>query len=435
MLKILKSEFTKNVAALITGTTIAQLISILLTPIIARLYTPEEFGFYGFYLSLVGVLTVIASGRYHLALFIVKHRSKAVYILKSTILVTFFMAIVISLMLLLFRFFYGYFSPWFYILGVIVLNAALIEVFSIYANTKGQYKLMSANMIIRSIVANLIFILLGFLQYGRVGLMLGIILGQFSQLFHFYMYIKSDIQINKLNYKVFKATLFTYKNFLIHSTSSALLNNLSIQLPTFFLKKYYNTASVGQYFQSYKLLTLPNSFIAKSFGSVFAQKVADSLKQKLPIDKMVISLYQKLIFVSVIPFSLLAIYGDKIMVFVLGEQWQLAGSFAQIISPWIYINFIVLPFTYLFEIYQKQKHFSIFNLVLLVTRFIALIIGYLYKDVYLSVMLFSITSFFIYGAMLFYLFRLTKVKGFINYIMYVVLFISGVLIVSLFRLW
>jgi len=40
----LKSEFAKNVLTLMTGTTIAQAIPIAISPILTRIYTPEDFG-------------------------------------------------------------------------------------------------------------------------------------------------------------------------------------------------------------------------------------------------------------------------------------------------------------------------------------------------------------------------------------------------------
>jgi len=39
-----KGEFSKNVLTLMTGTTIAQAIPVAISPILTRLYTPEDFG-------------------------------------------------------------------------------------------------------------------------------------------------------------------------------------------------------------------------------------------------------------------------------------------------------------------------------------------------------------------------------------------------------
>lgn len=54
-----KSEFSKNVLTLITGTTIAQAIPIAISPILTRIYTPEDFGVFALFVSLVGFISVI----------------------------------------------------------------------------------------------------------------------------------------------------------------------------------------------------------------------------------------------------------------------------------------------------------------------------------------------------------------------------------------
>ena len=39
-----KSEFRRNVLTLMTGTAIAQAMPIIISPILTRIYTPEDFG-------------------------------------------------------------------------------------------------------------------------------------------------------------------------------------------------------------------------------------------------------------------------------------------------------------------------------------------------------------------------------------------------------
>ena len=51
-----KSEFTKNVLTLMTGTTIAQAIPIAISPILTRIYTPEDFGVFALYIAIVSFI-------------------------------------------------------------------------------------------------------------------------------------------------------------------------------------------------------------------------------------------------------------------------------------------------------------------------------------------------------------------------------------------
>jgi O-antigen/teichoic acid export membrane protein len=42
--KINRSEFVKNTAVLVSGTTIAQMLPLAITPILSRMYNAEDFG-------------------------------------------------------------------------------------------------------------------------------------------------------------------------------------------------------------------------------------------------------------------------------------------------------------------------------------------------------------------------------------------------------
>ena len=76
--KLLKSEFSRNVMTLLTGSVIAQFIPLLLTPILSRLFSPEEFGLFAFYISIITLFSAIATGRYELAILLPKDDKKAI---------------------------------------------------------------------------------------------------------------------------------------------------------------------------------------------------------------------------------------------------------------------------------------------------------------------------------------------------------------------
>lgn len=50
-----RSEFSRNVLTLMTGSTIAQAIPIAISPILTRVYTPENFGVFRYNKSQTGV--------------------------------------------------------------------------------------------------------------------------------------------------------------------------------------------------------------------------------------------------------------------------------------------------------------------------------------------------------------------------------------------
>lgn len=94
MLKFLpKSAYARNVITLMTGAGLAQAIPIATSPILTRLYSPEEFGLFSLYMAVASILAVLVTGRYELAILLPKRDRDAMHIL----------ALPISLLLLLRR--------------------------------------------------------------------------------------------------------------------------------------------------------------------------------------------------------------------------------------------------------------------------------------------------------------------------------------------
>ncbi|ENM3968826.1 oligosaccharide flippase family protein, partial [Vibrio cholerae] len=63
-----KSKYARNILTLITGTTIAQAIPILIAPILTRIYTPEDFGVLALFVAITSIFGAISNGRYELAI-------------------------------------------------------------------------------------------------------------------------------------------------------------------------------------------------------------------------------------------------------------------------------------------------------------------------------------------------------------------------------
>ena len=70
MIKLLRnrSDFIRNSATLISGTAIAQAISLIVSPVITRLYTPAAFGTFTFLISVIVGFGWIATLRYPISL-------------------------------------------------------------------------------------------------------------------------------------------------------------------------------------------------------------------------------------------------------------------------------------------------------------------------------------------------------------------------------
>src|SRR6185437_15099783 len=56
-----RGSFAQNVLLMLTGTAFGQAISILLAPVLTRLYSPEQFGYLSVYTAALSILAVVAA--------------------------------------------------------------------------------------------------------------------------------------------------------------------------------------------------------------------------------------------------------------------------------------------------------------------------------------------------------------------------------------
>jgi O-antigen/teichoic acid export membrane protein len=99
----LKSEFTRNVLTLMTGTTIAQAIPIAISPILTRIYSPEDFGVFALFVAITSIFGTIANGRYELAIMLPKKDEDAINIFALGFIITTFISLLLLILVLIFQ--------------------------------------------------------------------------------------------------------------------------------------------------------------------------------------------------------------------------------------------------------------------------------------------------------------------------------------------
>jgi O-antigen/teichoic acid export membrane protein len=205
MRKFSTSEFSKNVITLLSGTTIAQAVPILISPILTRLYTPEEFGLLALFTSLSFILGAIANGCYEFAVILPKKDSDAINIAVLGALIAFVFSILLLVTVIVFNkpisTILGNveFSLWLYLVPVSVLAISWFNIFSYYNVRIKQYRNIAKANIIKAMVLAIIQVSLGFAKVGTAGLISGQLASFFSGNY-------------KLSTKILKKSkLFSYK--------------------------------------------------------------------------------------------------------------------------------------------------------------------------------------------------------------------------------
>jgi O-antigen/teichoic acid export membrane protein len=187
-----------------------------------------------------------------------------------------------------------------------------------------------------------------------------------------------------------------YKKFPLIDSSSALLNTISWQLPTFLLAVFFSPAVVGFYALGFRILQFPMNLIGGAIAQVFFQRAAEARSDgSLPI--LVENVFHILLIIGIFPILVITIIGPDIFAIVFGDAWAEAGLYAQILSIWVFVWFISSPLSTIRIILEKQEFGMRITLLNFITRIISLVIGGISGDPKIALLLFAISGIFVYG--------------------------------------
>ncbi len=401
-----------------TGTVIAQAIPVLISPILSRFYSPEDFGLYALYTSLVNVFAVLATGQYDLAVMLPKHRKDAFHVLVLSLLT----AVSVGTLFFVAAYFFGDWvvkilgserlKYWIYAVPPGITIVGSYKALNYWFNRKKQYGGIARANVARGITVGGINLSWIAFAKGAGGLVFGYLLGWllmvsifitkvFRQDFHF---------IKRFSFSRMCLNAVRYKRFPMFSTGSAFLNILSLQIPVFMLSVFFAEAIVGYYSLSMRVLSVPAMVLGHAVGQVFFRNAAAQKDNPEKLRHITLELYKKMFLIGFVPMMILMAFADYIFPFVFGAEWQTAGRFTQFLSPAILFVFIASPLAMLFSVLERQAESMVFYGLLFGLRLSALLVGGLwFEDEQTAVLLFGVAGALMWGGVAVYLLNIVKV--------------------------
>ncbi|MEN6460582.1 MAG: oligosaccharide flippase family protein [Syntrophomonas sp.] len=398
-------SFSRNVVTLMSGTTIAQALLILVSPILTRLYSPDDFGIYALYISILGILSVISCWRYELAIVLPEEDDDAANLLVLSILICVGMALLSLIMVGLCRIPVAYLlkapelAPWLWFLPFSLLLTGLFKALNYWCTRRRQFKSLAVRQITQSIVTAITQISSGMTIYARAG---GLIGGQiFGQTIAtvklaWDIWREDRLFLNHTSIKGIKEQAVVYKEFPLYQIGAALFNSFSAMVPTLLLGYFFSPAVVGLYALGQKVVASPMGIINGSVSQVFFPR-AELARRQGNLDDLVISTFKHLLSIGLFPIAVLAIIGPQLIGFVFGVQWVQAGVILRLLSPYLLLNFLSAPISAVFSVLGKQKEYLLFNIVYFILAVSALVFGGLKDDAQLAISLFGTIAAILYG--------------------------------------
>jgi O-antigen/teichoic acid export membrane protein len=382
-----------------SGTAIAQALPILISPVISRLYTPDNFGALALYMSIAAIISVISTARYELAVMLPEKKDDALNVVALSVTIALLVSGLTFILVVLLKnkaitfFEEPRIGPWLFLLPIVVLFSGLFQTLNYWSTRNKTFKRNAATRISQSTVASGSQLGLGLLNTGSSGLIIGYIAGIIVRP----IILGLDILKNYKSYKkvVNKAGMWKvarrYRNFLRINTPHAFLGSLQDNGILYVIMYFFEKVVLGSYSFAFRIIKAPTELIGSSVYQVFYQKATEAFQAGRDLRPMILKIYRNLFLIGLPFFVMLFIFAPPLFAFVFGEEWRVAGQIASIITPWIFLNFLAAPVSSMAIIMNRQKEAMYITLADIVLRLVSIIIGGIYGDYRLSFLLLSIS--------------------------------------------
>jgi O-antigen/teichoic acid export membrane protein len=301
-------------------------------------------------------------------------------------------------------------STWLYFIPLSTLLVGLFTAFRNYSNREKRYKLIAGANIGQSLSNSSLKLGLGLMIAGASGLIVGVIFGQLTGLL---VFLVVHLRVNRqktgwIKLSEMKRLARQYSLFPRYNLWQGLINNLSGALPVFILSSYFSTAIAGFYTFGYMILYRPVSLIANAFYQVMYQRFVEKQHHQAPILPEVLLFIRRTAQVLLVPFIAVGIFAPEIFGFIFGQNWVEAGKYTQIILPWIFMVSLVMPLSFIPDLYKKQRVAMVIDGIKLLGRLGGLMVGVVMENVYLGLGLYSGISFLVIAYSLVWYIRLVR---------------------------
>ena len=389
------SKFIKNTLSLFSGSFVSQLIFLVFTPLITRIFSPSEMGEYAVFLSLSTIITIFSTLRFEDAILLAKSKRDS----QSLAIISLISSIFVIILLFIVIFFLED-----KISQILNINSEILFLICISGFTlslrETLINLLMKNNDFSKVAINKAQNALGInsLQYFSKSI-LGFSMLSFSKVIidiisliplFFTYFSKSSIQLKDFLYFKLKKIAKIYRNFPLYNFPSALINIISQNLPLLFISTFYSIELAGFFSLATRVLRLPVELISNSVRKVYYNEASNLQENKLEM----FSLYKKvtgILFIIFIPIFLIIFFaGEEIFSIILGNEWSKSGQISRLLILWFLMLFINAPSIVSFNILGKQKVLFYFEIISLLTRFLALYSGYyFYNSFEYSLLLFT----------------------------------------------
>jgi len=397
----LSGTFFKNVAVVASGTAVSQVINVAFSPVLSRLYGPDEFGVFATYTSVLGVLSATATLNYADPIMLPKEDREAAPLLALacaaslclSILTCVFLAIVPTEWMRSAGLDHlGWFA---WLLPASVLIAGSTHAVTSWCIRQQAFHRTSQSQVLRSLTVCAGQTAGAATSLGGGGLIGAGLIGDLIALaFLGRAALAKSLQVIKesARWPLLLKQGREFKEFPIYGAPQNIMNALSQGLPVLLLTRYYGISVAGYYAFGMRVLQVPSHFVLTSIRQVLFQKLSYKHAHGQDITRPYFRATASLFGIAIGPAIIAFFAAPWLFGLVFGSEWKVAGEYGRWLLVWLLPAFCNVPSSICARILRLQRSLFIFDAVLLGARTLALVAGGLWLPAMQTIILIAVVG-------------------------------------------
>jgi O-antigen/teichoic acid export membrane protein len=357
-----QGRLKRAVVVLMSGTAFGQLLLLIASPLLTRLYTPEDFGVLGVFSALLMLFGIAVCLRYEVAIPLAEDDARMANLLALSLALAFLVSALIGVALWLSGEMITRWlntealRPFLWLLPVGLLGVGCNRALTHWAIRRQEFGQITRTEISRSVGQVTTQLGCGYLALGPVGLLAGQIIGQSAGVttlalaFH----RRDGARWRSVRLRDMARAAARFANFPTYSAAAALLSNAGRYAPALFVAALYGAEAAGWFALARRILATP-VFLSNAVARVYLSEAPRRARgDGAGVYRLFKRTTWRLLIFGVLALGLVVVAGPQLFALVFGAVWTEAGRYAQFLALVTLGQLVVAPVAHTLTVLERQ---------------------------------------------------------------------------------
>jgi O-antigen/teichoic acid export membrane protein len=403
--RLFRPGYGRNVLVVFSGTVVAKVVTVAAAPVLARLFTPGDYGLLGLFTSFLSLLVLAGSLGYARAVVLPRSDRDAAGLVWLSVGILSAITVVSASAIWLFG--AGLASsvnapalaPLLWWLPIAVFATGTFQVMEMWTSRRKRFGQLSMANITRSSGTVGTQLGTGFAGFAGGGLIGGLTVGQ----------IAAVAVLGTQQWRLDAATLKQglrwrrlprlarrHRDFPLLSLPAQLLSSGRQAAIPVLLSLFFTPAVAGLFWFGHRLIALATETFAHAVRRVFYQRAAELFSSGQSVHRLLVRNTVMMLGLGILPTLIVFISGPALFEFVFGGEWREAGEYVR----WLVIlgmaSCVAVPAMELMYVFELQKWLLWLTACQLVATVASIVVGGLAGSPRLAIILLSLSVTFLY---------------------------------------